>query len=173
MTAKPTIRPVTVADIAALVKLSSSTFYDAFADSNEVKDVQHYISKVYNQANLLTEINCPESYFYFAEVHGQPAAYLKLNFGDAQSELKEATGMEIARIYVDKNFQNIGIGGQLINFAIAQAVARRCLYAWLGVWEHNVNAIRFYQRIGFNLFGQHDFLLGTDLQTDLLMRKEL
>ncbi len=44
---------------------------------------------------------------------------------------------------------------------------------WLGVWEKNQRAIDFYHKWGFEKFGEQNFLLGTDLQTDLLMKKEL
>ena len=44
---------------------------------------------------------------------------------------------------------------------------------WLGVWEHNVSAIRFYERNQFQLFGKHSFILGSDEQTDLLMELHL
>jgi diamine N-acetyltransferase len=48
-----------------------------------------------------------------------------------------------------------------------------CDTVWLGVWEHNPRAIAFYEKWGFEKFGAHDFLLGTDLQTDILMKKKL
>ena len=41
--------------------------------------------------------------------------------------------------------------------------------AWLGVWENNFRAIKFYRKYGFKKFGQHSFLLGKDLQTDYLL----
>jgi ribosomal protein S18 acetylase RimI-like enzyme len=44
---------------------------------------------------------------------------------------------------------------------------------WLGVWEHNHQAIKFYTTWGFEKFGDHLFLLGDDPQTDWLMKKEL
>ena len=41
--------------------------------------------------------------------------------------------------------------------------------AWLGVWENNFRAIKFYEKYGFKKIGQHNFLLGNDLQTDYLL----
>jgi len=43
----------------------------------------------------------------------------------------------------------------------------------LGVWEKNIRALAFYRKYGFEQFSQHDFLLGKDLQTDILMKKIL
>jgi len=44
---------------------------------------------------------------------------------------------------------------------------------WLGVWEYNPRAQRFYEKNGFQVCGKHTFLLGSDPQTDLLMQKQL
>jgi len=44
---------------------------------------------------------------------------------------------------------------------------------WLGVWEHNHNAVHFYKQWGFEIFGAHPFILGDDKQTDVLMKKQL
>ena len=40
---------------------------------------------------------------------------------------------------------------------------------WLGVWERNERAIRFYEKWGFREAGTHDFILGNDVQNDLIM----
>jgi diamine N-acetyltransferase len=44
---------------------------------------------------------------------------------------------------------------------------------WLGVWENNPNAIKFYQKMGFEFLSKHTFVLGTEVQTDFTMKKEL
>ena len=44
---------------------------------------------------------------------------------------------------------------------------------WLGVWEQNPRAIRFYRRLGFREVGDHVFVLGTDPQRDLVMVRSL
>jgi ribosomal protein S18 acetylase RimI-like enzyme len=44
---------------------------------------------------------------------------------------------------------------------------------WLGVWELNPRAIKFYEKNGFYKVGTHLFQMGSDEQTDLLMQKEI
>jgi ribosomal protein S18 acetylase RimI-like enzyme len=44
---------------------------------------------------------------------------------------------------------------------------------WLGVWEKNPKAISFYTKEGFKHFGEHDFLLGDDVQKDHLLKLDL
>jgi ribosomal protein S18 acetylase RimI-like enzyme len=46
-------------------------------------------------------------------------------------------------------------------------------FVWLGVWEENTRAINFYQKNGFVAFDKHIFKLGSDEQTDIMMRLQL
>ena len=41
------------------------------------------------------------------------------------------------------------------------------------VWEENLRAIRFYEKNGFKTFDKHVFRLGSDEQTDIMMKLEL
>jgi ribosomal protein S18 acetylase RimI-like enzyme len=41
---------------------------------------------------------------------------------------------------------------------------------WLGVWEHNPDAVAFYERFGFTTVGNKVFMMGTDTQSDYIMR---
>ena len=56
-------------------------------------------------------------------------------------------------------------------FSIAKELQKK--YIWLGVWEKNERALEFYKKNGFVAFDQHIFTLGTDVQTDILMKLEL
>lgn len=57
--------------------------------------------------------------------------------------------------------------------AIQIAKANHKHKVWLGVWEHNEPAKDFYAKLGFEQFSAHDFVMGDDRQTDLLMIKSL
>jgi ribosomal protein S18 acetylase RimI-like enzyme len=48
-----------------------------------------------------------------------------------------------------------------------------CQAIWLGVWERNERAIRFYERWEFEIVGARQFTLGSDLQNDLVMVRKL
>jgi ribosomal protein S18 acetylase RimI-like enzyme len=57
----------------------------------------------------------------------------------------------------------------LITEAFDAARTAGARHLWLGVWEHNARALRFYAKCGFVDVGSHDFVLGTDRQTDRVM----
>lgn len=168
------IRPVAPQDVGLLREISIKTFTDAFAPFNTPEDMQQYIGNNLSEARLLNEINTPGSYFYFAEKDGQVCGYLKLNTEGAQTDLKTQTDtLEIERIYVLSEFQNQKIGQYLFERSIDIARQSGKTTLWLAVWEHNPGAIAFYKRNGLAEFGSHNFKLGEDLQTDILMRMEL
>jgi hypothetical protein len=135
--------------------------------------MEAYSSVAFTHQNMLDQLTNPNSYFYFAMLDDELAGYIKLNFGEAQTEFKDNNALEIERIYVSGEHHGKKIGKRLLNFAIETALDKNFHYVWLGVWEHNYKAIGFYQHNGFEAFSRHEFLLGYDRQTDLLMKKEL
>lgn len=166
-----TFTKLALTDVKELALLSKTTFFDAFYHLNKPEDIQAYADKFLCEEKLATELVNPASAFYFAQIDDEVAGFIKLNLAEAQSDINDPVSLEIERIYVSKHHQGKQIGAQLLNHAIQIAHEAGLQYIWLGVWEQNHRAIKFYQQNGFEQFGSHDFMLGTDLQTDLLMRK--
>jgi len=168
-----TIRKVELAEAGILAAFSKKTFYDFFAHLNDLSNIDAYSAKAFTLQKMQSELANRDSEFYFAMLNEKVAGYLKLNFNDAQTELQDKKAAEVERIYVSAEHHGKHIGRSLLNFAADIARSRHLEYLWLGVWEHNDKAIGFYKYHGFEVFGSHDFLLGDDLQTDLMMKKVL
>lgn len=111
--------------------------------------------------------------FFFLYVDDKLAGYLKLNEAPSQTDINDAESLEIERIYVLSCFQGAGLGRYLMEQAIRIAAEREKKYVWLGVWEKNEKAIRFYKKNGFYEIGTHSFVMGEDVQTDYIMKKDL
>ena len=133
----------------------------------------NYLEEGFSIDKLRKELNDINSEFYFAKRNDDIIGYLKLNFGQSQTELKEDNALEIERIYVLKDFQGKGIGQLLYNKAKLIASEKNVNYIWLGVQEKNMSAINFYLKNGFVEFDKHVFKLGKDEQIDLMMKLEL
>ncbi|MFC1223096.1 GNAT family N-acetyltransferase [Pedobacter sp. BG31] len=169
---KISIEKVTTNDIPKLQEIGKSTFYEAFAGVNTEDNMKDYLEKSFSEEKLITELNNRDSQFYFAIVDGNVVAYLKINSGEAQNE-KIDDAIEIERIYVQQAFHGKKVAQTLYQKAIDMACEQGAKWVWLGVWEENHRALRFYEKNGFKAFGKHAFWLGSDEQTDLLMKKEL
>lgn len=160
-------------DLLALQEISRQTFFDTFAEVNTKEDMLQYLEVNLSLNQLAEELNNPSTSFYFAKSNNEILAYLKLNEAKAQTEKREVPSMEIERIYVRKEYQNRGVGQYLLDYSLQITKYKQLKLIWLGVWEHNVSAIRFYERNHFQFFGKHSFMLGGDEQTDLLMERYL
>ena len=167
------IRKINIDDLEALRNLSIQTFKETFEEVNTEEDMQKYLLENLSIEKLNSELENPNSEFYFAENNDEILGYLKLNFKDAQTEKLEENHFEIERIYVLKAFLGQKIGQILFDKAIEIGREKNLEYVWLGVWEENHRAIRFYEKNDFEIFGKHDFVLGKDVQTDLLMKLKL
>ena len=167
------IKPVLPSEVDTLLNLSRKTFYDAFAHRNNPDDFEAYAAVAFTREQLLSELENPESAFYFALIGDEPVGYIKLNYGNAQAEYQEADGVEVSRLYIHADHQGKKIGNQLLDFAINKSKEDGLKYIWLGVWDQNSAAERFYARNGFKPVGTHAFVVGTDVQNDILMRRDL
>lgn len=61
----------------------------------------------------------------------------------------------------------------LFDKALEEARKTTCSYVWLGVWENNHRAIKFYSKNGFEKFDTHIFKLGDEEQLDWMMKLDL
>lgn len=167
------IYPIGPSDVAQLQAIGRQTFFETFAEHNSEENMKKYLQEGFSAEKLTAELHHPDARFYFAAEDGQVIGYLKLNFGAAQTELKDNNALEIERIYVVKAFHGKKVGQMLYEKAMQVAREAAVQYVWLGVWENNKRALQFYQKNGFVAFDQHLFHLGEDVQTDIMMRLDL
>jgi len=170
---KINIRLISIDDLLSLQKIGLETFKETFSSSNTEENIKTYLDSAFTTDKLMTELNNPFSTFYFAELENDIIGYLKLNFGNSQTELKDNNAVEIERIYVRKEFYGMKVGQVLYEKAIEIARLNNADYVWLGVWEENPRAISFYKKNGFVEFDKHIFKMGNEDQTDIMMKKQL
>lgn len=167
------IRKVTLQDIHQLQRIGRQTFSETFAAVNTEENMNKYLEESFSIERLTDELTNSSSEFYFAVLDNQVIGYLKLNSGESQTELKDSKALEIERIYVLKEYHGKKVGQLLYEKAMQVARQTDADYVWLGVWEENPRAIRFYKKNGFVEFDKHIFRLGDDEQTDIMMKLPL
>lgn len=167
------IKPVTVHDVHLLQKISIQTFDLAFADFNTKENLATYYQLAFSIPALIKQIENPNSTFNMVYVDNQLAAYTKVNIGESQTEIKAPDGLEVERLYIYPNYQNFGLGEFLLNQIKERALSLNKKYMWLGVWENNHRAIKFYRNFGFEKFDSHIYVMGDDPQNDWMMKLSL
>ncbi len=163
-----TIRRATTADAALLSALGKQTFCDTFTGTCTEQDMDKFLEAYFNLQQVTSELENSNDYFYLAETGGVASGYIRMMEDYTHFELmKQWKALELKRIYVDKAFHGKGIAQQLIAFVEAFAKENTYQVIWLGVWEHNNRAKKFYEKCGFKDSGHtHDFPIGDTPQTD-------
>ncbi|MEQ9412300.1 MAG: GNAT family N-acetyltransferase, partial [Cyclobacteriaceae bacterium] len=119
------------------------------------------------------ELKDEGSQFFLAYDQMTPVGYAKVRRSDEVKDTLSEAAIELERIYVVSEHQGKKIGVLLLQTCLDYAIANDFYWIWLGVWEHNVKAQQFYLKKGFEKFDEHPFKLGSDLQTDWLMKKRI
>lgn len=166
------IRPCTDTDVDVISVVAAYCFEDTFRTSCTREDMIAFLRQAYSHDILAQEFANTNSHFFILYVEHSIAGYLKVNFKDAQSEHMGPNMMEIERLYILPQYKGMGLGSTLMQFALDYAHQHEVAGVWLGVWEHNEPAKAFYTKHGFHFVGSHTFTVGSDDQTDLLMRQD-
>lgn len=162
-----------IEDLIDIQKISRETFYDTFKDTASSEDMGRFLDKNYALEKLEREFLNPNSEFFFLMDEEKIAGYLKINVDDAQTEDIAENSFELERIYLDKNYKFRGLGSVLFDFAEEKARELNKSSLWLGVWENNKPALKFYTKKGLEVVGSHPYNIENEPQTDLIMLKKL
>jgi len=160
-------------EIDKLQKISIQTFTETFSSKNSKEDMNAYLGREFSSKKLKIELADRNAEFYFALFETQVIGYLKINYGTSQTEIKDSNALEIERIYVLQEYHGKKVGQLLYEKVIEISKQKNVDYIWLGVWEENPRAISFYKKNGFVEFDKHIFKLGSDEQTDIMMKLEI
>ena len=163
------IRRAVLKDVQVLSDIAIKTFFDTFDGTCTKEDMDGFLYEYYNIHQVEKELNNPDDYFYFAEIDGIAVGYIRFMEDNAgYSKMNQWKALELKRLYILKEYHGKGVAQALIDFYFEFATKNEFEVAWLGVWEFNFRAQRFYQKNGFTDTGdKHPFPIGNTPQTDL------
>jgi diamine N-acetyltransferase len=170
---QPRIRPGKQHNFNALGRVARQTFREAFGGQNNPADMEKYMAENLTDKHFELELADNQNKFFLSILGQEIIGYAKLRDRASPDQPPNVKAIELERIYVLGRYQNKKVGNDLMAHCIDFAMKAGFQTLWLGVWERNAKAIGFYQRWGFEPYGKHAFTLGNDVQTDVLMKKEL
>jgi len=167
------IRAATKEDAVLIADISRQTFYDSFAADNKQADMDKFLAEQFTRGKLILEVGASENDFFLAYYDDEVVGYAKLRESKPPAALGNFKALEIARLYSVIHMIGKGVGRLLMQASIDLAREKGNEVIWLAAWEKNHRAIEFYNKWGFEKFGDTHFLLGDDIQKDWLLRKFL
>lgn len=151
------IRRATVSDVNILAALGTTTCYEAYFELDPSQDLADYCARIYSPENVQTEFNDPNSTYLIAEINDRAVGFVKLRENKPVECVDGENAIELQRIYVLERVKGSGVGKALLDSSISIGRERGYMQLWLGVWDQNLPAQRFYERIGMKRVGNTVF----------------
>ncbi|MBS1486893.1 MAG: GNAT family N-acetyltransferase [Bacteroidetes bacterium] len=167
------VRKAKFEEVPAIRELAIEVFTDAFAASNTPENLDSFFRENYSLEKFLSEFKEPDSILYIALDDLKIIGYLRLRKSPEVDAHLGTNHIEMQRLYVHRDYQGTSVARRLMEHAIEYAKKKKFEWMWLGVWEKNTRAQKFYAKWGFERFSEHIFNMGDDPQTDWLLKKKL
>jgi diamine N-acetyltransferase len=163
------IRRGVLEDAAALAELAARTFADAFATDNTPEDLQAHLESSYGLAQQSRELCDPNEITLLAFVADRLIAFAQVRRKVPPACVTQPQAIEVHRFYVDRVAHGKGVAQALMVAVKSVAKEFEAQHLWLSAWERNPRAVAFYGKVGFEIVGSADFVVGSDVQTDHIM----
>ena len=165
------IRPAISSDVNVIADLSARTFVSAYQAMLPQEALLEFVNSAFSKKNITEELAVPCNRFLLAYEGERPVGFALLREAGPPVGLTGSKPVELARIYLEEDVTGKGYGSRLMETCLDLAAQAGHDILWLGVWERNERAIRFYEKKGFEQVGTLPFVFGDDLHTDLVMAR--
>ncbi len=160
-------------DVRLISALAITTCYEAYFELDPPHDLADYCFNFLSPEKTAIEFEDPASTFILAEIDGSVVGFAKLREGKPVECVADRRAIEVQRVYVLEKMKGRDVGRRLIDESAAIGRDRGYDLLWLGVWDKNVAAQRFYERIGMRKLGTTDFSDGKSEFLNFVYAKDL
>ena len=167
-----TIRRAVPEDAAALARLASRIYYETFGAFDKPDDIRLFLASTYREDLQRAEIENRAMITLLAE-DGVLVGYAQVRRSQPPACVTGPGPVEIMRFYVQKAHHGRGVAPRLMAEVERASRSLGAKTLWLGVWERNDRAFAFYRKYGFREVGEKPFIVGTDVQRDVVLERTL
>lgn len=172
------VTAATEADLVDLADVAATTFPLACPPSVTPQNIAAFIAENLSEDRFREYLADPDRTVLVAREDDRIIGYVMLirgvpDDGDVQRAVPRRPAVEVSKLYVLPDSHGLGVSAALMNAALAEAAEQGAACVWLGVNQQNRRAQRFYTKHGFRVNGTKSFRLGTSIENDFVMVREL
>jgi ribosomal protein S18 acetylase RimI-like enzyme len=167
------LRKAKIEELQAVLELAIEVYTDTFANDNSPENLEAFFKESYTTEKFKSEFKEPDSALYVALDDLKIVGFLRLRKSNEVDKYLGKNHVELHRLYVHRDYQGSSVSKMFMEEALTYAKEKKHEWIWLGVWEKNFRAQKFYTKWGFEKFSEHIFQMGDDPQTDWLLRKRI
>ncbi|RQP25178.1 GNAT family N-acetyltransferase [Piscinibacter terrae] len=161
-----TLRPALPDDASVLAAFASTAFRDTYRDLDDPQDIADYVAEHFTPEVLAQDIADPSCMTLLAEADSVLVGYAVIKQSSPPDCVEGPAPIELARLYLGHKHIGRGYGAQLMLAVHAEARRQGAQTLWLGVYDRNLRAVRFYEQFGFRKVGGKEFLFGGQVYID-------
>lgn len=167
------IRHATADDVDLLCRLGATTFGETYRLVSDAAELEAYVATHFTRTRVEAWLRDPRARTLLAFLADAPAGYAHVRAAPVPACVADRQAIELSRLYLLASAQGAGLGGALMDAALAQVAALGGRSVWLGAYDRNVKALQFYAHRGFVRVGTHEFEFGGQVHADLVLTRVL
>lgn len=169
-----TLRSATPADVPALSALAIESFVAKFGPLYSAEDLATFLAESLEEGPIAAELAKSDRIYRLAEAGGRLVGFCKIGLTCGFPDYaRGSTVMELKQLYTASDATGMGIGGQLMDWAMDQFEARGADEVQISVYAGNDGGHRFYERYGFEKVAYITFKVGQQYDPEFLFAKML
>jgi diamine N-acetyltransferase len=166
------IEKVKKEDIKNIATLAFYVWVDTYTPDGMEDEFSNFLWKELSPENFSKRLSVQSREIYKIVMEDHIVGFMEINY-ESPTEYDMANNCEIEKIYIHKNYQNIGLGSKLMSFTNSLCKEKGIKKYWLSVYEKNENAINFYQKHSFKNIGEMYFEIGSGKHKNYVLSKEV
>jgi diamine N-acetyltransferase len=163
------VRRGVLEDAPVLAAFAARIFAETFAADNNPEDLLEYLESSFGIVQQSQELADPNEITLLMFAAETLIAFAQVRCKVPPACVTQEHPIEVHRFYVDAVAHGKGVAQSLMAAVKAAAKDFDAKHLWLSAWERNPRAVAFYGKMGFEIVGSADFVVGSDVQTDHIM----
>ena len=157
------MRPINTQEVHLIRQLALRIWPNTFKDILSENQISYMLDWMYSEEKLASQLENGH-YFFVIEKNNEAVGFLGI-----EPNFPQNGKLRIHKIYLLPEMQGLGLGKQMIDFAIQRAKGLKLNFLHLNVNRFNA-AVEFYKAIGFKIIGEEDIEIGSGyLMEDFVM----
>lgn len=142
------LKKALITDIIDLKKICIDAYSKNFHGHWNNGGLEWYLNREFSTARLKLDLKDVHTAYYFIEHQLQSVGFIKIK-NNLNPNLSINSGIELEKIYVLPEYKGMGIGKLALKEIIKRTAELGKKKLFLYVIDTNINAISFYEKLGF------------------------
>lgn len=144
------LQEIKIEDQPKLMKLLELIYPPAYKHLWVNEDCNFYLNKFYSTENLELELSDPNAAYYFVLYNTDLVGIIRFIYNNTFKDFPNKQSTYINRIYLAEEAQGKGVAKQLFNWIENRVKLRGNTLVWLKAMDSQKQALRFYEKQGYN-----------------------